>query len=283
MKQKVFISYSHADEEYMTQFVNHISVMKKEGLIEEWHDRKILSGQEWNKEINDNLISSTIIIMLISSDFLGSEYCYDIEMMKAMELHNSRKAIVIPIIVRSCDWSRAPFSKLQAMPKDATPVKKWSDEDDAWLDVAKGIRKALETFSPALSALKPQSKTKQPSVAEQFSGWLQDTEILLTHSMVSKVYLDDIYVQPDLRALFEKNTDTFETHSALDIISSKSKYIVFGEEQQGKTSLLKQAFKECYLKGMIPVYIKGSNVNTSDYNPIIQKAVKLLSGCYRNT
>lgn len=271
----MFISYSHDDEEYMAQFVNHISVMKREGLIKEWHDRKIIPGQEWDKEINDHLLTSTIIIMLISSDFLGSDYCNDVEVAKAMELHELKKARVIPVIVRSCDWSRTPFSKLQSMPKNVVPVKKWEDEDDAWLDVAKGIRKVINDFSPALSAIQLSIKTEHNHVTDDFSFWLQDTEILLTHAKVSKILLDDIYVQPDLRAVADNDINKFEIKPAFDVILNRSKCIIFGEEQQGKTSLLKQSFKECYLKGLTPIYLKGSNINTSDYLRIIQKAAKL--------
>ncbi len=147
MKHKVFISYSHSDEEHMKQLYKHLSPMKNEGLIDEWNDRKILPGQKWSEEISNNLKSSSLILLLISPDFLASEYCSSYEMEVAMELHESKKAIVIPIIVRHSDWKRAPFSILQVMPKDALPVSSWKDNDEAWIDVIKGLRKHFEHTS----------------------------------------------------------------------------------------------------------------------------------------
>jgi len=259
MKQKVFISYSHTDEKYMVQLRNHITMLEKEGLIEEWNDRKLIAGQDWDKEISENLASSTVIIMLISSDFLGSKYCFDIEMTRAMELHESRNAIVIPVIVRSCDWARAPFAKIQALPKNALPIKKWLDEDDGWLNVAQGLRKTLLSFSPTfiggVTSPKEKSKLTTLIISTEFQGWLQDTEVLLTHRKVSKVLLDDIYVQPDMSTLLDEDRDILQSVSALDKILNKGLYFIFGEEQQGKTSLLKQCIKKCYESSLVPIYI----------------------------
>ena len=274
MKQKVFISYSHTDENYMTQLSNHMSMMKREGLIDEWNDRKLIPGQEWDKEISENLISATIIILLISSDFLGSEYCYDIEMNKAMELHNSKKATVLPIIVRSCDWSRTLFSKLQAMPKDAVPIKKWDDEDDAWLDVSKGLRKTINCFLPEAHINKNNDEFSKLAVIPEFESWLDDTEIRLTHRKVSTVLLSDIYVQPDIKSPTESKKNTVQIQPALTLISKKSRYMIFGEEQQGKTSFLKFAFKESYKKGLTPLFINGADINNSDRKKVLTKAAK---------
>jgi hypothetical protein len=83
---------------------------------------------------------------LVSADFLASDYCYDVEMTRALQRHDSGDACVIPVILRSVDWRGAPFARLQALPKDAKPVKAWSDEDEAFTDVASGIRKAVEAL-----------------------------------------------------------------------------------------------------------------------------------------
>ena len=139
---EVFYSYSHKDEELRDQLENHLAMLKREGVIQGWHDRRISAGQEWDGEIDAHLKSADIILLLVSSDFLASNYCYDIEVTLAMERHEAKAARVIPVILRPCDWTSAPFGKLQGLPKDVTPVRKWSDQDEAFLDIAKGIRRA---------------------------------------------------------------------------------------------------------------------------------------------
>jgi len=139
---EVFYSYSHKDEELRDQLENHLVMLKRDGVIQGWHDRRIIAGQEWDGEIDAHLKSADIILLLVSSDFLASNYCYDIEVKLAMERHEAKEARVIPVILRSCDWTTAPFGRLQGLPKDAIPVRKWSDQDDAFLDIAQGIRRA---------------------------------------------------------------------------------------------------------------------------------------------
>jgi tetratricopeptide (TPR) repeat protein len=161
---EVFYSYSHKDEELRDQLENHLSMLKREGVIRGWHDRRISAGQEWEGQIDSHLNSADIILLLVSSDLLSSDYCYDVEVKRAMERHHAKEARVIPIILRSCDWKRAPFGKLQALPKDATPVKKWKDTDDAFLNIAEGLRKAAEEISSSRRA--DSSATTEPSTDE---------------------------------------------------------------------------------------------------------------------
>ncbi len=122
--------------------------LQRQGIIEFWYDRKITAGTLWEQEISKHLNSAQIILLLVSSDFISSEYCYSIEMMHAIERHKQGHACVIPIILRPVDWQEAPFSKFQALPTDAKPVisEHWSNQDDAFLNVAKGVRKAAEDW-----------------------------------------------------------------------------------------------------------------------------------------
>ncbi|MCD0460077.1 toll/interleukin-1 receptor domain-containing protein [Roseiconus lacunae] len=144
-KISVFYSYSHADEALRNELEKHLSVLKREGFIDQWHDRQIEAGQEWEPSIDKNLMQAHIVLLLVSSDFLASNYCYETEMKAAMERHSVREARVIPIVLRSCDWSLAPFGKLQALPKDAMAVTSWENQDEAFTDVAKGLRRAVDT------------------------------------------------------------------------------------------------------------------------------------------
>lgn len=137
---KVFYSYSHRDERHRETLETHLSLLEREGLIAPWHDRKVSAGSEWKGEINQHLELANIILLLISADFLASNYCYDIEMARALERHDAGEAKVIPLIVRPVDWLSAPFAKLQALPSGGRPVVSWPVPDEAWANIAEGIR-----------------------------------------------------------------------------------------------------------------------------------------------
>jgi len=141
---EVFFSYSHKDESFKDALIEHLSLLRRQETITAWHDRQIGPGTEWEEQINDHLNHAQVILLLISSSFLNSTYCYSKEMMRALERHEAREARVIPIIIRPCDWVGAPFSKLQAIPKDAKAVTSWTNQDEAWTNVAQGIRRAVE-------------------------------------------------------------------------------------------------------------------------------------------
>ncbi|MBC8551833.1 MAG: toll/interleukin-1 receptor domain-containing protein, partial [Candidatus Brocadiales bacterium] len=144
---KVFFSYSHEDEDLRDQLAKHLSILEQLGVISSWHDRKIPAGSVWADEIDKKLTSAHIILLLISADFLASEYCTGIEMERALKRHEYGEARVIPIILKPVDWMGAPFAKLQALPKDAKPVTSWADQDEAFANVARGIRKAIESLN----------------------------------------------------------------------------------------------------------------------------------------
>lgn len=143
-KVKLFYSYAHEDEELRKSLENHLSGLRRSGVIAEWHDRRIVAGSEWKGQIDKSLGEADVILLLISSDFLASDYCYDVEMRRALERHEAGEAVVIPVVLRPVDWSRAPFGKLQALPTDALPVTSWENIDEAFTDVAKGIRAAVD-------------------------------------------------------------------------------------------------------------------------------------------
>lgn len=149
----VFFSYSHVDEALRDQLERQLSMLKRQAVIETWHDRRIGAGQEIALAIDEQINRDDIILLLVSPDFLASDYCYDIEMKRAMERHEAGEAIVIPIILRACDWHHAPFGKLNAVPRDGKPITQWTDIDEALLQVAKAVREAvLRLKGPAPSS-----------------------------------------------------------------------------------------------------------------------------------
>src|SRR5215217_1834954 len=141
---KVFISYSYKDEIFREQLQELLYAAKRQGLIEDWHDRKISPGEEWEDLVDENLETSEIILLLVSPSFIASPYSYSKEMQRALEKHEAGQARVIPIILRPVDWSETPFARLQALPRNGRPITKWSNRDEAWMDVAKGISAAVK-------------------------------------------------------------------------------------------------------------------------------------------
>jgi len=140
----LFCSYSHADEELRDRLEVDLAALKNEGIIDVWHDRRLVGGDDLDDTINEKMESADIVLCLLSPDFLASKYCHDIEMEKALERHEQGLARVIPVILRPCEWSRTPLAGLVAVPKDGRPITKWPDIDDAFLDIAKAIRAAVD-------------------------------------------------------------------------------------------------------------------------------------------
>src|SRR5215472_12109303 len=130
----LFYSYAHEDEAIRDQLEIHLVQLQRQWLISSWPDRKILPGGDWADEIDTHLETASIILLLVSPDFLASTYCYEIEMERALERHRLDLARVIPIILRPCDWQHSPLKDLQCLPRDGKPVTKWPDQDEAFAD-----------------------------------------------------------------------------------------------------------------------------------------------------
>jgi hypothetical protein len=156
----LFFSYSHKDEALRDQLEVQLTMLKRQQVISVWHDRRLLAGDDIDKGISTELEAADIILLLVSPDFLASEYCYSTEMGRALERHNEGSARVIPVILRPCEWLEALFGKLLATPTDGKPVTKWADKDDAFLDVAKAIRNAAES---AQAKAGPAKRTSVPA------------------------------------------------------------------------------------------------------------------------
>lgn len=144
---KVFFSYSHKDEKLRDKLATHLSILEHQNVISSWHDRRITAGEEWESQIDEHLNSAQIILLLISADFISSKYCYDIELARAMERHEAGEARVIPIVLRPTDWKGAPFAKLQALPKNAKPITKWNNKDDAFTNITEEIRRVAQELT----------------------------------------------------------------------------------------------------------------------------------------
>jgi TIR domain len=151
---KVFISYAHEDEELRQKLEAQLAILRRQGLIQIWQDRQIGAGIEWAGSIHDNK-TADLILLLISADFLASDYSFDVELRRAMELHEAKTTRVIPIILRPCLWQGALFAKLQALPTNGEPATSplWGSIDVALSNIAEGIERTAKTLLAKISAM----------------------------------------------------------------------------------------------------------------------------------
>ncbi len=142
----VFFSYSHNDESLRDELAKHLKLLERTNVIDAWHDRAIPAGSEWDKAIKTELNEADIILLLISADFLASDYIWDVEVKTAMERHEANDAIVVPIVLRECAWFDAPFGKLQGLPKDAKPVTSYPNMDEPFTFITNHIKKTAKAI-----------------------------------------------------------------------------------------------------------------------------------------
>lgn len=159
----VFFSYSHADADLRHQLDKHLALLRRQGLVDAWHDGQILAGDPLDPAISHNLDRADVILLLISSDFINSDYCFTKEVKRAFERHETGDARVIPVILRPCDWQQPPISSVLVTPKDGKPVTSWNNIDEALTDVAKQIRKAVEEMNSRANGSAMASQSTVPA------------------------------------------------------------------------------------------------------------------------
>ncbi|MDQ6942327.1 MAG: toll/interleukin-1 receptor domain-containing protein [Candidatus Eremiobacteraeota bacterium] len=212
----VFFSYSHADEPLRDQLEKHLSALKRGGLVDTWHDRKIVAGDALDATVMQQLETADVVLLLVSADFIASDYCVGREMARALERHADGSCVVIPVILRACDWKATQLKDLLATPRDGRPVMQWPDRDEAFLDVAQAVRTAVERLgrtpaapAPAVAHALPASITTTASgprssnlrIAKEFSDRDRDVFVLETYDYVAR------YFENSLGELRARNSD----------------------------------------------------------------------------
>jgi TIR domain len=142
----LFISYSHADKDLRQRLETHLKILERQGILSMWSDPAIEPGTSFKDEIIRRLRSADIVLLLISADFIASDFCQDAELKLAMERHHRGETRVIPVFLRSCDWKHEKFGELQGVPDGAKPIAQWDDIDEAFTKVCSAIRKAAEVI-----------------------------------------------------------------------------------------------------------------------------------------
>lgn len=175
---EIFCSYSHQDEALRKEFEASVAGLRRQNLARIWYDRQIPAGKNWAADISEHLNSADIVTLLVSADFLASDYCYEKELRRALERAERNQALVVPIIVRPCDWHDAPFAHFEAIPAGAKAITSWTNRDEAWTDVATSlkitVRRLLTRRLEALERFKKEAeritrKTAVPPVAPVLS------------------------------------------------------------------------------------------------------------------
>jgi TIR domain len=175
---EVFYCYAHNDRIFCEELNKHLAGLLHSGLITVWYDSDISPGTIWEQQINTHLNTAHIILLLVSPDFLASDYCYSKEMVRALERHHRDEARVIPVLLRPVDWTGTSFSTLQLLPSDARPVTRWSDRDDAFENIAKGIRQVVSELLPQIAASVSMRSKEQPLRAT-FDEQQQNEQVLI--------------------------------------------------------------------------------------------------------
>jgi hypothetical protein len=210
---EIFFSYVHEDEALRDKLAKHLQVLQRKGIIKVWHDRKITAGEDWKNKIDRHLESANIILLLISSDFLNSDYHYDIELKRALERHESKEARVIPVILRAVDLRGSPFEKLSALPENGKAITSWDNEDEAFTNVVKGLRQFIDCFPADPDSRIGANPYKGLSAFEEADG-------------------DQFFGRkPQIKELWEKFCGFYEKDSATRLLT------IYGPSGSGKSSL----------------------------------------------
>jgi len=170
MPSKIFISYAHKDEAFKDELVIRLKGLQRNGYLITWHDRKIEPGQLWDAAIKSALDTASIIVFLVSPDFLDSDYIHNVEIKKAFERYHAGQCKIVPIIIRPCHFQDTAIGELQALPKNAKPISTWSDKDEAWYDV-------LEQLKKTISFRTEKHKTQSASSDKNRSAFFNDNDL----------------------------------------------------------------------------------------------------------
>lgn len=160
---KLFISYSHEDEHLKDQLIKHLSSLRRENIIDSWNDKQLLPGEKWDEEIKNALYSCNLVLLLVSPDFLSSDYIQNTELKISFERYNNSEIKITPIILRPCHWKDSPIGELIALPRDAKPITTWNNIDEGFLSAIQGLLRIIKSKEPFSNKDVPKKKNEKLS------------------------------------------------------------------------------------------------------------------------
>lgn len=266
---KLFYSYAYEDAVLFNELEKHLNILTRRGLIVPWHSRLVTAGTNWSDVVDQQIENADVILLLISSDFLSSDYAYNREMQRALKKHERGEARVIPIILRPADWESSPFGLLQPLPRGGIAITKWRDRDEAFADVVKGIERVCQEILQ--NKLELEKKFSQQD--EQVSGSRELRGPLLPWSPPSisgtalNFYrLSDVFVKSGLpEVTFVEREDFVFLKLALE--QRGRGVVIEGPSGVGKTTAVEKAvedLKKSRLKSYLPIQQKLNARNPQD-------------------
>src|SRR5215212_8522796 len=140
---EIFVSYSYDDEPFLQRLLAQLNGLIRAEIITVWHGEHIPAGEKWKKEIDKHLNTAQLVLLLVSENFIGSDYCYEVEFKRAMERCEQGEARVIAIILAPCPWRDTPLAELKVLPKSGKPITEWPDSQKVWESVTAEIRQQV--------------------------------------------------------------------------------------------------------------------------------------------
>lgn len=195
----IYICYAREDEPFANKLQSHLRLLENERLVNLWRTRSIMPDIHYREEFDTNLEEAQIILLLVSPDFIASDYCYSSEMQRALERHQAGEAFVVPVILRPVLWQETPLGSLQALPIGARPITMWHDMDDAFSSITEEIGKIAEErfIYPGHISTNPELRSSEvfdsvPAISFSSSSADKDTRLSIwkrRYSAAGKLFL----------------------------------------------------------------------------------------------
>ena len=186
---RLFYAHAPEDEQFCTELATHLSPLVRQGLIDPWSPKDISPGTPWHQEMHKRLRTAHIILLLVSPHFFHSDYCYKTQVPEALRRQEAGEARVIPILLESCVWEDAPFATLAVLPDNRKPVIKWTNKNDAFTAIAKGIRKVVDDLSEKEETdLEETTRIQEKRTKGRESGW---RDVIRTPQSIDNALLDN--------------------------------------------------------------------------------------------
>ena len=259
---KIFFSYCHADEGLRDELEKSLAMLKRQGMVTSFHDRRIISGVNFDDAIDSNMSDADITLFLVSRDFLASDYCMNTEMTLAGKRHAKGATHILPIILRPCEWSEVPlFSKLLGGTTDNKPVTKYADFDDAFLDVSKRIRAVVKELQDKNSV--PRKAVKANAIPEVANLRNAATNVPRSSNLsIKKTYsdhdrdqfLDDAYAF--IKSYFE---------GSLEELCARNDYLTYRLKAMDNTSFSAAIYMDGKKASACTIFIGGMFISGIAY------------------
>lgn len=281
-EQLIFVSYCHEDKTYKDAFEKALKGILRHLNYEVWIDSLMFAGDGVDTTIDQALESSSVFVALVSSDYLASDACsHELEEAKRRN-RETGEPVIIPVILRSCEWKNHFDLNPLALPSDATPVSTWPDTDDAWRDVARQLRERLEGDSQVVphgggsAQVNLDIESRVVPLSQGFVDQINTHGLVLQHNKKETIRLSDIFIFPDLREIGvddEKIEREINSSDLIDATKAPPHALILGDEQSGKSSLCSMLFVNLHEAGYHPLILDGSQISRAQPDQYIQQAI----------